>query len=63
MVINYGDRGSLFYILIQGEVEIRVPNQVELQVTGEDFILFCIRFHDDIFWSKTLNGMVILKEL
>jgi len=62
-VINYGDRGSLFYILIHGEVEIRVPNQVELQIKGEDFIVFCLRFFNDIFWAKITNGQTILKAL
>lgn len=30
-VFKFGDRGQLFYIIIDGEVEIRTPSPVELE--------------------------------
>jgi CRP-like cAMP-binding protein len=30
-VFNYGDYGQLFYIIIEGEVEVRTPAPVELE--------------------------------
>ena len=61
--MSFGDKGSLFYILIDGTVEIKVPSPVELEVTADDFILFCLRFFEDIYWAKTTNGKQIQKEL
>ena len=62
-VIKFGDRGSLFYILLEGQVEIKIPNPVEIEVNPDDFILFCLRFYEDIYWKRTLNGPRIAKEL
>jgi hypothetical protein len=44
-------------------VDIRVPNPVEIEVKQEDFMLFCMRFYEDIFWRKTNNGMRIAREI
>lgn len=30
-VFHFGDRGQLFYIIIDGEIEIRTPSPVELE--------------------------------
>jgi hypothetical protein len=58
-VFNFGDRGQLFYIIIEGEVEIRTPCLVELeneQVTPMGVLAFCINHLEDIFWDRIQSG-------
>lgn len=46
-VFKFGDRGHHFYIVLDGEVEIRTPSPVELeeaQVTPEGLLVFCISY-------------------
>jgi hypothetical protein len=44
-------------------VEIKVPSPVEIEVAADDFILFCLRFYEDIYWARTQNGKRIAEEL
>ena len=69
-MFHYGDRGSLFYIIIEGEVEIRTPSPVELDndsATAEGILVFIVTYFDDIYWEKIYQGQkiqqVFLKEL
>jgi len=58
-VFKFGDRGQLFYIIIDGEIEIRTPAPVELeneQATPEGILVFCITYFNEIYWDKMLNG-------
>ena len=66
VVFNYGDSGSTFYILLSGEVEIRVPTPVELEgpsASPEGLIVFLITYYDIIHWEKIPDGFKIKKEL
>lgn len=66
VVFKYGDSGSTFYILLAGEVEIRVPTTVELQgnsATPEGLLVFLITYHDIIYWDKIQDGYRIRREL
>jgi hypothetical protein len=40
-----------------------VPNAVEIEVKQDDFLLFCLRFYEDIYWRKTFNGLRIAREI
>ena len=69
-VFRYGDRGGLFYIIIDGEVEVRTPSPVELDeesATPEGLLSFIVSFYHDIYWDKLNAGekiqQLFLKEL
>lgn len=65
-VFNYGDQGNTFYILLAGEVEIRVPTPVELENSSnspEGLLVFLITYYDIIYWEKIPNGFAIKKTL
>lgn len=58
-VFSYGDRGELFYIIIQGQVSIRTPQPVELEAentSAEGLISFLISYFEDMFWEQIENG-------
>ena len=61
-LFEYGDIGVTFYIIIAGEVEIRVPTQVELeggQATPEGLVIFLVTYYDSICWESLTNGHLI----
>ena len=54
-VFHYGDQGDLFYIILDGKVEVRIVAPVELD--GEDttpcgLMSFLANFFQDIYWQK-----------
>jgi CRP-like cAMP-binding protein len=54
-VFNYGDEGSTFYIILSGEVQIRVPTPVELEgdsATPEGLLVFLVTYFEIICWDK-----------
>ena len=56
IVFHYGDVGHHFYIVIKGEVEVRVPAPVELEeesATPEGLMSFIITYFQDINWKVT----------
>ena len=58
-VFRYGDRGGFFYIIIDGEVEVRTPSPVELDeesATPEGLLSFIVSFYHDIYWDKVPAG-------
>ena len=66
IIFHYGDSGSTFYIIISGEVEIKVPAVFELdglECTAEAVLAFLVTFQEDIYWVKMPNGDKIKKEL
>lgn len=65
-LFHYGEPGTTFYILMEGEVEIRVPTPVEISGATncpEGLIVFLINYFDIIFWEKIPNGFKVKKEL
>jgi len=69
-VFRFGDRGQLFYIIIDGEVDIRTPAPIELQddqLTPEGLLVFCLTYFNDVNWQSITNGekvkQRIIKEL
>lgn len=65
-MFSYGDSGSTFYILLAGEVEIRVPTNVELEgnsASPEGLLVFLITYYDIIYWEKIPDGFKIKREL
>ena len=64
IVFNYGDQGQLFYIIIEGEVEIKVPSPVLLEndsATPEGLITFILLFFKDIYWKELPNCLQTIK--
>jgi hypothetical protein len=59
-VFLYGERGSSFYIIIQGQVEVKTPAIVEFDVEQDEFFHFCLDYFSDIYWKKTTNGTKVL---
>jgi hypothetical protein len=59
-VFLFGDRGSTFYIIIDGQVEVKTPAIVEFDVEQDEFFQFCLDYFSDIYWKKTTNGSKVL---
>jgi len=69
-VFEYGDEGQLFYIVMEGEVEVRIPLQVVLE--GEDatpvgFYNYLVKNFNDIHWPQIADGrrmqLLLLREM
>ena len=63
VVFNYGDTGQLFYIVVEGEVDVRVPSPVlleELSATPEGLISFILLYFKDIYWDRLYYGSRIV---
>lgn len=59
MVFSFGDSGSTFYIVLAGEVEIRVPTPVELEgnsASPEGLLVFLITYFEIIYWDRIPDG-------
>jgi hypothetical protein len=66
VIFNFGDPGSYFYVVIEGSVDVRVPNQVGLEedsATPEGLISFIIMYFSDIFWQQIPRGESVLQLL
>ena len=65
-VFDYGDEGELFYIIMEGEVKIKIPAPDILeddQCSPEGFLIFLIEYWSDIYWSKLRLGLEIREML
>ena len=54
-VFNYGEEGSLFYIIIEGKVTIHIPAPEELtkdKCSPEGLMTYLIENYDDINWLQ-----------
>ena len=54
-MFHYGEKGDLFYIILEGKVEVRTVSPVELDgesTTPEGLITFIISYWRDIYWAK-----------
>ena len=61
-VFDYGDDGDLFYIIIEGEVKIKIPAPDELeeeQCTPEGLLIFLVEYFGDVHWGDLRNGYEI----
>lgn len=59
VVFNYGDQGQLFYIVIDGLVDVKVPSPVLLEedsASPEGLISFLILYFGDIHWEPMYHG-------
>lgn len=53
-VFSYGDSGNTFYIILSGEVEIKIPASFDLEgldCTAEAVLSFMVTFLEDVQWS------------
>ena len=69
-MFEFGDRGSHYYIIIEGEVLIKTPSPIELdgqKATPEGLLIFIVDYYQDIRWDKISNSdkvqEMFLKEL
>ena len=63
--MNYGDEGDLYYIILEGEVIVRIPQAhilEEEQFSPLGLLMFLIEYYNDIMWSMLNHGDTI-KEL
>lgn len=61
-VFDYGDDGELFYIIMEGEVKIKIPAPDELeeeQCTPEGVLIFVVEYFGDIHWANMRHGLEI----
>ena len=59
VLFKFGDKGEIFYVILDGEVEIIVPEPIEL--VGSDaspvgILNFVVNYFEDIFWENLDNG-------
>lgn len=58
-VFDYGDVGELFYIIIEGEVIIKVPSPHVLEddfFSPEGLLVFLVEYFRDIIWRQMKCG-------
>jgi hypothetical protein len=58
-VFKWGARGDLFYIMYEGMVEVRVPAEIEVEISPDNFLLYLLDHYKLICWKKTHNGKEI----
>ena len=59
ILFEYGDRGEDFYIILEGEVELKTPAPVELtgkKATPTGILSFFVNCFEDILWSSLDRG-------
>jgi hypothetical protein len=61
--MNIGDIGSLFYIILKGQVAVKVPTTLEVEMTPEDFFIYAIQNIEDLDWVKFPNGDNMRQEI
>ena len=64
IVFNYGDIGQLFYIVVEGEVDVKVPSPVILEedsATPEGLISFIMLYFNDLHWERLYMGKRIIQ--
>ena len=52
IVFNYGEPGDKFYVILEGEVSIKVPTNITFNSKRIDLINFCKDHFTDIVWEK-----------
>jgi hypothetical protein len=45
------DVGSLFYIILEGSVILKVPSLFEAELTAEDLLVFMLENESEIDWD------------
>lgn len=58
-MFDYGDVGELFYIIIEGEVIIKVPSPHVLEddfFSPEGLLVFLVEYFRDIIWRQMKCG-------
>lgn len=51
-----GDVGTMFYIILRGEVGVIIPTPYEIECTSEELYIFCIKNLENIDWNKFTHG-------
>jgi CRP-like cAMP-binding protein len=63
-VFKYGEAGVLFYVILSGEVEIKVPQPYDITEKTPAELLICLVTHyESICWDMLPNGFTIKREL
>ncbi|CDW80269.1 UNKNOWN [Stylonychia lemnae] len=62
-IFHFGDTAFTFYIMLRGEVAVKIPQAIDLEITPDDLFIFCIQFFDDIEWNKFPLGDVVRPEI
>ena len=60
IVFNFNDSGELFYIILSGEVEVRIPEPMQLvgdQADPDGILSFVLHNHIDINWGNYTGGL------
>jgi hypothetical protein len=57
---SIGDGGTLFYIIIDGEVSIKIPTVLEKELTVEELFIFLIENEAEIDWETLKSNMAFL---
>ena len=58
-VFDYGDKGDLFYIIMEGEVIIKTPAMDVLedeQATPEGLLIYIVEYFQELQWDKIPDG-------
>lgn len=50
VVFEYGDQGSLFYVILEGEVGVKVPTETKLKLTDHQFVDYIVNNYEDILF-------------
>ena len=59
---NYGEKGDLFYIILDGQVDVRTVSPFELtESDATGLINFIIKNYKDIYWEKIPHASEVLR--
>ncbi len=47
-----GDVGTTFYIILEGQISLKVPNYHDVVATAEDLLVFMIENEAEIDWKQ-----------
>ena len=59
IVMSYGDEGDLYYIILEGEVVVRIPHAHFLEnehCTPVGLLMFLIEYFNDVLWWMLKDG-------
>lgn len=56
MTYDSGEVGTIFYIILEGSVSIKIPTVLEAEMTPLELFLFMLEHLHDVRWDELPNS-------